>query len=88
MTLTSQLGALESSGLIQLAQTQPEVEYHFRHALVQDAAYASLLRDQRLAARAHGVAGAATAEGPTVVLDTRAPDARFDTRDLWVSPRR
>ena len=43
---------------------------------------------QRLAARAHGVAGAATVEGPTVVLDTRAPDARFDTRDLWVSPRK
>jgi hypothetical protein len=43
---------------------------------------------QRLAARAHGVAGSASAEGPPVVLDTRAPDARFDTRDLWVSPRR
>ncbi|HET7376251.1 MAG TPA: adenylate/guanylate cyclase domain-containing protein, partial [Anaerolineae bacterium] len=47
MTLTSQLSALESSGLIQLAQTQPEVEYHFRHALVQDATYASLLKADR-----------------------------------------
>ena len=43
---------------------------------------------QRLSARAHGVAGSASAEGPAIVLDTRAPDARFDTRDLWVSPRR
>ncbi len=42
---------------------------------------------QRLTARAHGVAGNATSEGPPIVLDTRAPDARFDTRDLWVKPR-
>jgi hypothetical protein len=43
---------------------------------------------QRLSARAHGVAGSATSEGPPVVLDTRAPDARFETRDLWVKPRK
>jgi hypothetical protein len=43
---------------------------------------------QNLTARALGVAGKAAAEGPAVVLDTRAPDARFDTRDLWVKPRR
>ncbi|HEY6099202.1 MAG TPA: hypothetical protein VIW03_07215 [Anaeromyxobacter sp.] len=43
---------------------------------------------QRLSARAHGVGGSAEAEGPPIVLDTRAPDARFDTRDLWVHPRR
>lgn len=41
---------------------------------------------QRLSARAHGVAGSATSEGPPVVLDTRAPDARFDTRSLWAKP--
>jgi hypothetical protein len=48
-----------------------------------------LLREgrQRLAARAHGVAGSATSEGPPIVLDTRAPDARFNTGDLWVKPR-
>src|SRR6266540_6883064 len=38
-------------------------------------------------ARTFGVAGKAAQEGPAVVLDTRAPDARFDTRDLW-APRR
>lgn len=43
---------------------------------------------QTLGARAMGVAGKASSEGPAVVLDTRAPDARFDTRDLWVKPRR
>ena len=42
---------------------------------------------QTLAAHALGVAGKASSEGPTIVLDTRAPDARFDTRDLWVKPR-
>jgi len=42
---------------------------------------------QQLAARAYGIAGKAAADGPAVVLDTRAPDARFDTRDLW-APRR
>lgn len=43
---------------------------------------------QRLSARAHGVAGSARAEGPAIVLDTRAPDPRFDTRDLWVAPHK
>jgi hypothetical protein len=42
---------------------------------------------QQLAARAHGVAGSVASQGPMVVLDTRAPDARFETRDLWVRPR-
>lgn len=41
---------------------------------------------QRLSARAHSVGGSARADGPAIVLDTRAPDARFDTRDLWVQP--
>jgi hypothetical protein len=43
---------------------------------------------QRLMARAHAVGGAAQAEGPILLLDTRAPDARFETRDLWVQPRK
>jgi hypothetical protein len=42
---------------------------------------------QRLTATAHGVAGSAGSRGPVIVLDTRAPDARFQTRDLWVRPR-
>ncbi|HET8542619.1 MAG TPA: FecR domain-containing protein [Anaeromyxobacter sp.] len=38
---------------------------------------------QRLSARARGVGGSASADGPVILLDTRAPDARFDTRELW-----
>ena len=47
MTLSSQLNTLESSGLIRLVQAQPELEYLFRHALVQEAAYDSLLKQDR-----------------------------------------
>lgn len=48
MTTTKQhLDNLETSGLLRLAQTHPELEYLFRHTLVQDAAYESLLRADR-----------------------------------------
>jgi len=47
MALGNQLAALESSGLIRLAATLPELEYLFRHALVQDAAYSSLVKQDR-----------------------------------------
>ncbi len=47
MTLLNQLNTLESSGLIQLATVQPELEYLFRHALIQEAAYGSLLKNNR-----------------------------------------
>lgn len=42
-----QLDALEAKGLIRLATFQPELEYLFRHALVQDTAYDSLLKQER-----------------------------------------
>jgi hypothetical protein len=47
MTLIQHLNTLESSGLIRLIAAQPELEYLFRHALVQDAAYGSLLKKDR-----------------------------------------
>jgi tetratricopeptide (TPR) repeat protein len=47
MTLLTQLHTLETSGLIRLAQSQPDLEYLFRHTLVQEAAYASLVRKDR-----------------------------------------
>ena len=47
MNLISQLNTLESSGLIRLLRAQPELEYLFRHALAQDAAYNSLLKQDR-----------------------------------------
>ena len=47
MTLIRKLNTLESAGLVRLAAAQPELEYLFRHALVQDAAYGSLLKKDR-----------------------------------------
>ncbi|TMC75539.1 MAG: hypothetical protein E6J15_07175 [Chloroflexi bacterium] len=47
MTTKTDLVTLEGSGLIQIASVQPELEYLFRHALVQDAAYSSLLKQDR-----------------------------------------
>lgn len=55
MKVSSQLSSLESADLIRLAQLRPELEYLFRHALVQDAAYAVLLLSDRQ--RIHHVVG-------------------------------
>lgn len=49
MTLASDLTRLEGSGLIRLATARPHVEYSFRHALIHEAAYQSLLREDRRA---------------------------------------
>lgn len=53
----SRLGVLEAHGLIRLAATRPELEYAFRHALVQEVVYSSLLRRERR--RLHGLVGEA-----------------------------
>jgi tetratricopeptide (TPR) repeat protein len=47
LTARGELGTLEASGLIEIAALQPELEYLFRHALVQEAAYGSLLKQDR-----------------------------------------
>jgi serine phosphatase RsbU (regulator of sigma subunit) len=47
MTLFSDLGTLESAGLIRVSKVEPDLEYLFRHALVQDTAYTSLLESDR-----------------------------------------
>jgi tetratricopeptide (TPR) repeat protein len=47
MTADTQLDTLEAKGLVRLAALRPELEYLFRHALVQDAAYGSLLKQER-----------------------------------------
>lgn len=57
MTVESQLDTLEAKGLISLAAYQPELEYLFRHWLVQDAAYGSLLKQERRLL--HGLVGEA-----------------------------
>jgi tetratricopeptide (TPR) repeat protein len=43
----AQLDTLEAKGLVRPAVFEPELEYLFRHVLVQDAAYASLLKQER-----------------------------------------
>lgn len=55
-----QLDTLEARGLIRLATLQPELEYLFRHALLQDTAYESLLKQERRAL--HQVVGNALEE--------------------------
>jgi tetratricopeptide (TPR) repeat protein len=47
MAADTQLDTLEAKGLIRLAAYRPELEYLFRHWLVQDAAYGSLLKQER-----------------------------------------
>jgi tetratricopeptide (TPR) repeat protein len=47
MADAAQLDTLEAKGLIELAASRPELEYLFRHWLVQDAAYGSLLKQER-----------------------------------------
>ena len=64
MTADIQLDTLEAKGLIRLATLRPELEYLFRHALVQDAAYGSLLKQERR--ELHGQVGEA--------LETLYPD--------------
>ena len=64
MTILNQLNQLESAGLIHPVLAKPELEYLFRHVLVQDAAYESLLRQDRK--RLHRAAG--------LVLERTYPD--------------
>jgi tetratricopeptide (TPR) repeat protein len=45
--LTGLMTHLEDAGMIEVAETDPEIEYLFRHVLIQEAAYASLLRQER-----------------------------------------
>ncbi|HZY43929.1 MAG TPA: tetratricopeptide repeat protein [Anaerolineae bacterium] len=47
MSLNNQLNALESTGLIRLLSAQPSIDYLFRHALIQEAAYRSLTKGDR-----------------------------------------
>lgn len=70
MTLFADLNNLESAGLIRLARLQPELEYLFQHALVQEAAYASLLESDRQ--RLHRSVGEAVEELYGDCLDERA----------------
>src|SRR5690242_20002301 len=60
MATDLQLDTLEARGLIRVASLQPELEYLFRHALLQDTAYESLLKQERRVL--HQVVGTALEE--------------------------
>src|SRR5438132_299574 len=47
LSLEKDLQTLEGSGLIRLAATYPDLEYWFRHALVQETTYQTLVRPDR-----------------------------------------
>jgi serine phosphatase RsbU (regulator of sigma subunit) len=47
VNVINHLSTLETAGLVRLAQVTPDLEYLFRHTLVQDAAYASLLQQDQ-----------------------------------------
>jgi tetratricopeptide (TPR) repeat protein len=57
VTVDTQLETLTAKGLVRLVAERPELEYLFRHALVQDAAYGSLLKQERR--ELHGKVGEA-----------------------------
>jgi len=71
MTVISELSRLESAGLIRLVQYEPELEYLFRHALVQEAAYGTLLKPDRK--RLHHAVGEAVEALYANRLDELAP---------------
>lgn len=75
MLLLNQLNTLETTGLIRLATVQPELEYLFRHALVQDAAYGSLLKQDRR--RLHQSVGEMLEKLYPHQLDELAPTLAF-----------
>jgi tetratricopeptide (TPR) repeat protein len=60
------IDTLEAKGLVSVATYRPELEYLFRHWLVQDAAYGSLLKQERR--QLHRLVGEA--------LETLYPDRR------------
>src|SRR6185436_14725505 len=83
MSLPVQLSTLEASALIRLATTEPEIEYLFRHALVQEAAYASILKADRTAL--HIAVAEALEHLYPAQLDERAPllAYHFESAQAW-----
>ena len=74
------LGLAEAAGLVRIASVDPEPVYRFRHVLVQEAAYASLLKTDRR--RLHREVGEAIeARGSRSTRGARAdPGASFRAR--------
>jgi tetratricopeptide (TPR) repeat protein len=69
--MPKQLSTLETADLIRLAQRKPELAYLFRHVLIQDAAYHSLLKADRRVL--HQLIGETLEQLYPVQLDELAP---------------
>jgi predicted ATPase len=70
-TLDQLLGELDTHGLIRQVQHDPDAEYQFRHVLTQEAAYGSLLKQDRR--RLHLLVGEVLEREFTHRLDEVAP---------------
>ncbi len=70
-TLQDSLSELDMHGLIRRVQHDPDAEYQFRHVLTQEAAYSSLLKQDRR--RLHLLVGEALEREFTHRLDEVAP---------------
>jgi len=82
---TRHLETLEDKGLIRIASIEPELEYLFRHALVHDATYHSILRHDRK--RLHRSVAEALKLIHTDRLDEIAPilARHYQLGELWES---
>lgn len=81
MEIERQLAKLDSQGLIRQVQLDPEIEYLFRHVLTQEAAYGSLLKQDRR--RLHLAVGEVLERDYAHHLDDLAPilARHFDEAD-------
>ena len=71
------LRALEAAGLIRLAATQPDLEYTFRHALLQEAAYNTLSKFARAGAHRAVAEALEAVHAGTAQADTHLGDLAF-----------
>ncbi len=85
--LAEGLGQLLSAGLVLSRGAPPDATYIFKHALIQDAAYASLLRRPRQ--EMHGriaaaLIGRSRDEGPELIAHHLESAARADEAGEWL----
>lgn len=71
VTIPPELNVLEARGVVKLSDVRPELAFSFRHALLHDVAYDSLLRKERR--RLHKAVGDAMADLYTDRIDEYAP---------------
>ncbi len=78
------LAQLAESGLVLQTGTPPDARYLFRHALVQDAAYESLLKSRRQSLHAEIGRAWEGDDGSAVAFDTNAIADQFAKGEIWL----